>query len=216
MGITNFYEHPEDITIFIPEVVERSDDLILLPSSEATNPQLELVLTQYKHFTNKLSSWYSDLHDLFPALFGNERENTYRHPDFDFGPSYQFSCFWVAHALMHYWGVRILLFDALAQTLQWKYNLPFQTRCASRLAQQYPPSNNDQTHLSQHTLDTIILTSLASSSPVQAYTLIRDAQYVFATNIRKSLRYIWSSDFGTVQFFAQQMRRCLRAECLRT
>jgi len=119
-GITNFYENLEDITIFIPELVERSDDLCLLLWDEAHNTQFELICAQYRHFTTKLSTWYTHLYEIYPTPFWDEPGHTPHNRDYEFGPSYQFLCFWVAQALMHYWGVRILLYDALAQALQWE------------------------------------------------------------------------------------------------
>lgn len=210
-GITNFYENLEDITIFIPELVERSDDLCLLLWDEAHNTQFELICAQYRHFTTKLSTWYAHLYEIYPTPFWDEPGHTPHNRDYEFGPSYQFLCFWVAQALMHYWGVRILLYDALAQALQWKHNLPFTTRTAAP-NQHYPSvfelqlgqnQNQDQpqSSISQHILDTTILTSLVSSTPAKAYNLIRHAQYSLATNIRKSLHYIWSSDLGTCSTF---------------
>lgn len=162
--------------------------------------QYDIICSQFQYFTAELSAWYAHIHDLNTTPFWDESDNMYHQPEFEFGPSYKFTFFWMAQALIHYWGARILLYDTYAQALLWKHNLPSHT--PSTTCHESLPFQFDQTPFSQHALDHCILSSSSSpQSPLQTHILIRHAQSNLATNIRKSLHYIWASDFGTCSLF---------------
>lgn len=115
--------------------------------------------------------------------------------EFDFGPSWTFHAPWVTQALLLYWAGKLLLYESLRVVLKWIQNFP--------LPHTLPPLSPLPTILSPsaQTAHDARITAALSSNLLLALSLVQRCQHDAARNIRKGMRYIWSSDYGMLPQF---------------
>jgi hypothetical protein len=124
------------------------------------------------------------------------RDESINPVDCDFGPSWTFHSSWVAQTLLLYWAGKVLLYEALRVALKWIQNFPAEESLAMNL-KPLPAILSPEDQIAH---DALIIAAL-SKDLLLGLALVKQSQHDAARNVRKGMRYIWSSDIGMLPQF---------------
>ena len=190
----NLCESLDDITALVGEIVEQADQLSLLPWTTETREFYTSILDQWRHLNYQFNLWYSSLHEMVAVPFSADKGIS--SADFDFGPSFTFHSSWVAQTLLLYWAGKLLLYEALRVALKWSQDWPAEESLTMNL-EPLPAILSPEAQVMH---DALIIGAL-STDLLLGLVLVQQSEYDAARNVRKGMRYIWSSDIGMLPQF---------------